>query len=144
MADASINWNGNGVAVNGLGVLIGGESGSGKSDLTLRLLDRGALLIGDDLVRLKARSSGLLALPPWYHAGKMEIRNLGIVDVDEPVAAPVALVVELATDAPRFIEQADTLTLLGHDLPMVRLEPHGASLPLKVEWALRKYGKSAR
>ena len=76
------------VAVHGRAVLIEGPSGSGKSALALALIDRGAVLIGDDGVTLEQRGNALLASPPPRIAGLLEVRNLGLLTF--PVAAAVA------------------------------------------------------
>ncbi len=89
--------NGTAVAWRGEGILILGPSGSGKSDLTLRLIDSGATLIADDLVEMKrADQQLLLSFPPEGPAdlkGKMEIKGLGIMSVPAaPPEVPLALV----------------------------------------------------
>ena len=68
------------VDFDGAGVLILGKSGSGKSDLTLRLTDAGAVLVADDCVRLVEKKDGrTVAFAPEKARGLMEIRGLGIV-----------------------------------------------------------------
>ena len=127
------------VAVNGKAVLIEGPPGSGKSSLALALIDRGAMLVGDDGVALDLRDGVLWASPPPNIAGKLEIRNVGIVDL--PVTpAPVALLIRLDEDAPRHIDRAERAELLGRAVPLVRLWPGSPVLPLRAEWALRIYG----
>ena len=64
------------VAIGGVAVLIEGPSGSGKSDLALRLIDRGAVLISDDQTLLIRAGSRLLARPPQTIAGKLEVRGV--------------------------------------------------------------------
>jgi serine kinase of HPr protein (carbohydrate metabolism regulator) len=127
------------VAIGGRGVVIEGPSGSGKSSLALGLIDRGAALVGDDGISLEAREGRLWALPPPNIAGKLEIRNLGIVDFPATMA-PVALVIALDPAAPRHIDRAGTIVIEGHILPLVRLWPDSPALPLRAEWALRLYG----
>src|SRR5690242_14502565 len=85
---------GNTVAKNGRAVLITGPSGSGKSDLTLRLFDRGFQLVSDDRTILKRDGERIIASAPPTIAGKLEVRGLGIVDVTHADNIPVALVVE--------------------------------------------------
>jgi serine kinase of HPr protein (carbohydrate metabolism regulator) len=127
------------VAIGGRAVLIEGPPGSGKSSLALALIDRGAVLVGDDGVTLDLREGRLWAAPPPNIAGKLEIRNVGIVDL--PVSeAPVALVIRLDEDAPRYVEAAERTELLGCSLPLIRLWPGTPALTLRAEWALRLYG----
>ena len=59
-----------------------GPSGSGKSDLALRLLDRGFTLVSDDQTIVSRDGDRLIASAPPNIAGKLEIRGIGIVDMD--------------------------------------------------------------
>lgn len=127
------------VAVGGRGVLIKGPPGSGKSSLALALIDRGAQLVGDDGVRLSTRDGRLWAAPPPRIAGLLEVRNLGLVTLP-CTEAPVALVLRLEREAPRFIEQAESVDLLGLALPLIALWPDSPVLALRAEMALRIYG----
>jgi len=128
------------VALDGRGILIEGPPGSGKSSLALALIDRGASLVGDDAVTLKVRNGELWASPPPNIAGKLEIRNVGIVDLPT-VEAPVALILVLDAQAPRHIDRPDMAIIEGRDLPLVRLWPDSPVLALRAEWALRQFGK---
>src|SRR5689334_2442503 len=83
------------VALDGRAVLITGLSGSGKSDLTLRLLDRGFSLVSDDRTIVRLSGDRLIASAPPNIAGKLEVRGIGIVDMEAVNDVPVALVVEL-------------------------------------------------
>jgi len=130
------------VAVEGRAVLIEGPPGSGKSSLALALIDRGAVLVGDDGVALELREDRLWANPPPKITGKLEIRNVGIIDLPA-TEAPVALVLRLDGEAPRHIEQAERIELLGAELPLVRLWPVSPVLALRAEWALKLYGLPA-
>jgi len=127
------------VAVGCRAILVEGPPGSGKSSLALALIDRGATLVGDDAVTLAPREGRLWAAPPPNVAGKLEIRNLGLIDLPTAEAA-IALVVRLDPGAPRFIDAADTVAVAGHPLPLVRLWPDTPLLALRAEWALRRYG----
>jgi serine kinase of HPr protein (carbohydrate metabolism regulator) len=129
------------VAIGGRAVLIMGAPGSGKSSLALALIDRGATLVGDDGVTLERREGRIRSLPPPNCAGKLEIRNVGIVEVPT-TEAPLAIVVRLDPDAPRFVEQASIAELLGEPVPELALFPAAAALPLRAEWALERHGLS--
>ncbi|MBO9600920.1 MAG: HPr kinase/phosphatase C-terminal domain-containing protein [Novosphingobium sp.] len=127
------------VAVGGRGVLIEGAPGSGKSSLALALIDRGALLVGDDGVTLARHDETLWASPPPNTAGMLEIRNLGLVELPA-TEAPLALVLRLDETAPRYIDRPEEAVLEGLALPLVRLWPESPVLALRAEWALKRYG----
>jgi serine kinase of HPr protein (carbohydrate metabolism regulator) len=127
------------VAIGGRGVLIEGEPGSGKSSLALALIDRGAVLIGDDGVTLRPRGGRLLASPPPNIAGLIEVRNVGLVRL-ATTSAPLALVIRLDEAAPRHIEAAHSVERRGLAVPAVSLHPAGAVLPLRAEYALKRHG----
>lgn len=128
------------VAIGGRGLLIAGAPGTGKSSLALALIDRGAVLVGDDGVMMEAREGRLIAAAHPNTVGKLEVRNLGILDF--PVSAPVpsALLVQLDSAAPRFIEQAQAYEMEGIRLPSVGLWPESPVLALRAELALARYG----
>ena len=63
-------------------MLISGPSGSGKSDLALRLLDRGFTLVSDDQTIVRKDGDRLIASAPPTIKGKLEIRGIGIVEMD--------------------------------------------------------------
>ncbi len=119
-------------------ILIEGPPGSGKSSLALALIDRGAMLIGDDGVVLQNRGGRLWASPPQNTAGKLEIRNLGLFDLPT-TQGPVILLIRLDPDAPRFIEEAQQTEIAGVSVPAIALFPDTPVLPLRAEWAVRKY-----
>ncbi len=134
--------NGTAVAVDGKAVLLTGAPGSGKSDLALRLIEGGALLIADDLVELRRAGDDLLAgFPadaPADLRGRIEARGLGIVAV--PAAdGPVRLALVVQADAPSGAgnpENHQELQWLDIALPRLRLALLEASAPTKVRLAL--------
>ncbi|CAH0495557.1 HPr kinase/phosphorylase [Novosphingobium sp. CECT 9465] len=128
------------VAIGGRGLLIEGAPGSGKSSLSLALIDRGALLVGDDGIVLIAEADRLIASPHPNILGKLEVRNLGLVDMAVSPPVPVALVIRLDLDAPRFIESPESIIIAGIALPLIRLYPDSPVLALRAEMALARYG----
>jgi hypothetical protein len=128
------------IAIGGRALLIEGAPGSGKSSLALALIDRGALLVGDDGVLLEARDDRLLARPHPNTRGLVEVRNLGLLQFPVCEEAPVALALALDPDAPRFVESAESTSRAGVALPLLRLFPDGAVQHLKAELALARYG----
>lgn len=126
------------VAIKNHAVLICGGSGAGKSDLTLRLLDRGAALVSDDYTLLERAGDRLIARAPPNIAGKIEVRGIGIVDWPCVSKAPVAL--GLMLDVPPERLPPETLparSIMGIHLPFLALDGLHASAPIKVELAVR-------
>lgn len=130
------------VVIDGRALLIEGPPGSGKSSLALALIDRGAILLGDDGVVLSAPDGRLCAAPHPNTAGLIEVRNLGILPFPHagPDPVPVALVVVLDRQAPRFVEAAQTVLRGGWPVPLLHLWPESQALPLRAELALRHHG----
>ena len=127
------------VAIRGRAVLIEGASGAGKSDLALRLIDRGATLVSDDYTLLARSGAQLLATAPATIAGRMEVRGLGIVAMPSVADVPVALVVRLSSEVERMPEPA-TCSIEGVEVPVTAVDPRPASAPIKVELALQHSG----
>lgn len=126
------------VAIDGNGVLLCGRSGIGKSDLTLRLLDRGAELVSDDYTIVRRKDNQLLASPPANIAGKIEVRGVGIVAWPCVGDVPVKLWITLDAAVDRMPDDpAKRTDLLGIALPTLALDALPASAPLKVELAMR-------
>jgi serine kinase of HPr protein (carbohydrate metabolism regulator) len=128
------------VAIGGRAVLITGASGSGKSDLALRLLDRGFTLVSDDQTILKRDGDRLLATAPPNIAGKMEVRGVGIVEMKNLSDVPAALIVELTSDIQRIPDDSRERPILGVKLPIVSIDAMPASAPSKVALALDRMG----
>jgi serine kinase of HPr protein (carbohydrate metabolism regulator) len=128
------------VAIGGRAVLLAGASGRGKSDLALRLIDRGAGLVSDDYTELRAEGSRLLACAPSPIAGKIEVRGLGIVPLEPLVDVPVCLLVDLDAPPVRLPETVASRMVAGREVPAVALAALEASAPIKVERALLLFG----
>ena len=128
------------VAIGGRGLLIEGPPGSGKSSLALALIDRGAVLVGDDGVLLERRGERLNASPAPAIAGKLEVRNLGLLTYPTCADIPVALIVCLDPAAPRFRDEAEWLDRAGARLPGIALWPDSPVLALRAELGMRTYG----
>jgi len=128
------------VAKDGAALLISGRSGAGKSDLALRLIDRGAVLVSDDYTLVRRVSGRLLATAPLTIAGKLEVRGLGILEFERATDAPVCLYVDLDAEMERMPEAGETIVVAGVKLPMVAINSGEISAAIKVELALKQFG----
>ncbi|MCI4588579.1 HPr kinase/phosphatase C-terminal domain-containing protein [Sphingobium sp. BYY-5] len=130
------------VAIGGRAVLLSGPSGSGKSDLALRLIDRGGILVSDDYTLVQRIDGRLFATSPATIAGKMEVRGLGIVDLPAMENAPVALLADLFDKVDRMPLDPLHRAIAGIQVPVVKIAPFETSAPIKVELALKTLGLS--
>lgn len=136
--------------VHGLGVLITGAGGAGKSELALELLGRGHCLVADDAPEFERRGTAILGRCPPLLAGFLEARSLGILNVRRLFgrlstrrSARLGLIVKLELDAPAADSDTERLSgrrahteLLGLAIPTVTLPVRaGHSLAVLVEAA---------
>lgn len=119
-------------------VLIMGQPGSGKSDLALRLIERGGCLVSDDQTALFVQDGRLFAEAPPTIRGKLEMRGVGIVTLEAAPPSPLALAVEIDAEAaiarlpePAFYAAPPALGRVAR-IPLIRLKPFEASAPTKV------------
>jgi HPr kinase/phosphorylase len=125
------------VAIGGRAVLLRGPSGSGKSDLALRLIDAGARLVADDQSELVRRDDRLIVRAPATIAGLIEVRGIGIVRLDTLPEAAVALVADLVpADKVERLPPRRSVTILGLTLPLIEVAPFEASAATKLRLAL--------
>ncbi|RZM17287.1 MAG: aldolase [Sphingomonas sp.] len=124
------------VAIDGVAVMIEGASGSGKSDLALRLIDRGAILVSDDQTLVVRDGDTLLARAPMTIAGRIEVRGIGIVAMPYVEDVPVGLLVRVDGAVERMPERR-VCNIAGIDVRQFAVDPFEASAPIKVELALR-------
>lgn len=127
-------------------MLLLGSSGSGKSDLALRLIDGGARLIADDRVEIALVENRLYcrspASMPADLRGRIEARGIGILSVDTvQEAIPLGWCVELirlgaSPDTIERLPASEHKTLLGKDIPLLRLAAFEASTPAKLRLAV--------
>ncbi len=139
------------VDVYGMGVLLLGESGIGKSECALDLVHRGHRLVADDAVEIRRYPSGALvgraAEMIRYH---MELRGIGIINIKHlfgvsavRASKSVELVIELQRWDPlkkydRLGLDGETYTILDREIPLLRLPvASGRNLALLIEIAAR-------
>jgi len=142
---------GNLVEMHGLGVLILGKSGIGKSEAALDLVSRGHRLVADDVVHIRRISPTVLrgraARLLEHH---MEIRGLGVIDIEALFGTlailderPIDVVVELIEwpgSADRTGLTQDAYPLLEVTLPLFRVPVRpGRSLAMLIETAARNH-----
>lgn len=126
------------VDVDGVGVLLLGPPGSGKSDLALRLIDDGARLVADDRADLNLRDGAIVVSAPAAIAGLLEVHGIGVLRLGCVAGCPLGLVADLtAGRAPERFPDAEAWQCLGVSVPLIRLEPFAASAPAKVRLAVR-------
>jgi serine kinase of HPr protein (carbohydrate metabolism regulator) len=128
------------IAIEGRALLLRGASGSGKSDLALRLIDAGARLVADDQSELYRSGDRVIVRAPATIAGLLEVRGVGILRVDALSEAPVALIVDLVpAESLERLPVRHTETILGVALPLVRVTSFDASAAAKLRLALRAF-----
>ena len=138
------------VDVYGLGVLIQGDSGIGKSECALELLKRGHILVADDVVEIqKRRGDVLMGVCPEALRHYMEVRGLGILDIKllfgigsilNQTRIELAVRLEMwRTDAAPYERagiETKTTRIMGIDLPLVRIPVSpGRNLAILIEVA---------
>lgn len=125
------------IAIDGRAVLLRGPSGSGKSDLALRIVESGGRLVSDDQTILTREHDSLIATCPDPISGQIEVRGVGIVPVTTVRRAPLALVMDLVPG-----EQIERFPELRHcqyleiNVPLLNIAPFEASAAAKVRLAL--------
>lgn len=125
--------------LSGAGLLILGASGSGKSDLALRLVQHGGLLVSDDQVEIAVVSGRLRAMPAPNIEGLIEGRAVGILKAPRIAATWLKLAVEVSQVAPERMPELARWSppgTTGAEIPLLRLRPFEASAPVKLRLLL--------
>ncbi len=144
--------------IYGLGILIVGESGIGKSESALELIERGHRLVSDDIVEIYrdrvGRQSGgsVMGRSPRLTRYFMELRGLGIINVKDlfgpnsiRLTKSVDLVIQLerwekATEVERLGLEEERYRLIGGEMPLVRMPVGpGRNLAMLIEVAARNH-----
>ena len=121
------------VAFRGMGVLLRGPPGSGKSDLALRAIEAGAELVADDLVALELCGGRVWARPLPQAGGRLEVRGVGIVRLPALDGAPLVLIADLA--APERLPEPCFEPVLDVPVRRIRLAPFEISAAIKLRLA---------
>ncbi|HWA18456.1 MAG TPA: hypothetical protein VG757_05620 [Devosia sp.] len=112
------NIHATGLMLDGVGLILRGPSGSGKSLLALELLDewetrkRKAWLVSDDRIDIEASNGSLVMHAPRAIEGLIELRGRGIVKRPFVEQAPVHLVIDLVDTVERMVEEDELETLM--------------------------------
>ncbi len=128
------------VAIESQAVVLMGAAGVGKSDVALRLMAEGAMLVADDQTLLTLEGDQVLASPPRALAGMIEMRHVGLMqDVSYSQRIPVGLVVELwpLGHALERLPCKRFCSLLDRSIRLIHLIGCEASTPTKIRWALQ-------
>jgi HPr kinase/phosphorylase len=136
--------------VFGLGVLIQGDSGIGKSECALDLIDRGHRLVADDVVEVRRMGDVLVGASPDLTRYHMELRGLGILNIKDlygvssiRLSKRLELVVQLerweaGKEYDRLGLRDETFLILGVEVPLARMPvAPGRNIALLVEVAAR-------
>ena len=105
------------VAFGDKGLLIIGSSGSGKSSLALELMALGATLVADDRVQLTKAGDRISASCPPSIAGKIEAREIGILNANYTAHVFIDVLVNLEKTENNRLPQKRTIEMLGQDIP---------------------------
>lgn len=134
------------VQMDGKGILLTGKSGSGKSDLALRLIEnRAAKLVADDMVEIFEQNGKIRGNAPKNLSGLLEVRGVGIVKYPCLEKAQIDMVVCLK-DKPEDVERMPIIAkdiILGLEINKIDLYAKENSAPEKIAAALRKFGQDA-
>lgn len=136
--------------VFGMGVMITGKSGVGKSETALDLITRGCRLVADDVVEVKRVEDTIRGQCPELIRHFLEIRGVGILDIERIYGIGavkqfdyIDMVVELETWDPskeydRIGLDEDTIEILGIKIPMITIPVKpGRNIAMIVEVAAK-------
>ena len=126
------------IEINGIAVLLQGAPGSGKSDLALRLIEEGAMLIADDRVDIIKNNGQVCARSPSSINGFMEVRGVGVLEVGSTTNIPVGLLVQLVSGSEiERLPDPEYDQLLNHKIKVIKIEPFSVSASVKIRYVLK-------
>ena len=126
------------VVIDDNGVLILGDSGSGKSDLALRLIDNGATLISDDISICRKNSDNIYLYCPPEIKGLLEVREIGIITVPFVERIKLRLVVNLKSNNNERFPKDSSFRILGIKIPIINIEGKNSSAVAKIKVKLNE------
>ena len=120
------------------GILIIGDSGSGKSDLALRLIDSGATLISDDITICEKKKNLIYLSAPLETRGLLEVREVGIITVPFVEGIILRMIVKLEAGGLERIPQKNNYKIFGQKIPMLTINGKNSSSVVKVKVKLNE------
>ncbi len=126
------------VVIDDNGVLILGDSGSGKSDLALRLIDNGATLISDDISICRKNLNNIYLYCPPEIKGLLEVREIGIITVPFVERIKLRLVVNLKSNNNERFPKDSSFRILGIKIPIINIEGKNSSAVAKIKVKLNE------
>ena len=126
------------VVIDDNGVLILGDSGSGKSDLALRLIDSGATLISDDISICRKNLNNIYLYCPPEIKGLLEVREIGIITVPFVERIKLRLVVNLRSKNNERFPKDNSFRILGIKIPLISIEGKNSSAVAKIKVKLNE------
>ena len=122
------------INLEGLGLLLRGPSGSGKSDLALRMMENNSQLIADDRVDLTLEDGVLIARAPSCRRGLLEVRGVGVIEVPYSNSIQILGIINLVENNKIQRMPVPRMEfLLGVKIPSYQLDPWEASTATKVK-----------
>lgn len=128
------------VALGGRAVLIEARDIDARTDLVLRLVDRGASLIASEHTICQRQDGQLIACAPVQANGRIEVAGLGILELPTVERAPVELLIVISDTPPRFSEEPPR-RLAGVDVRVVTLAALDPAGPARVTLALGQFAR---
>lgn len=126
------------VVIEDCGVLIIGDSASGKSDLALRLIDSGATLISDDITICKKKGESIFLFPPVQTKGLLEVREVGIMTVPYVDNIKLVLIVELVENEIHRLPKENFTKFMNFKIPKIKIYGKNSSSPAKIKLKLNE------
>ena len=126
------------LVVEDSGLLIIGESGIGKSDLALRMIDSGAMLIADDVTICKKINNFIYLFSPEETKGLLEVREIGIITVPFIENIKLSLVIQLINEENIRYPENENCLILGIKVPKIKIYGKNSSAVAKIKVKLNQ------
>ena len=111
------------IDINGKGVVILGKSGTGKSNLAIKLISMGAKLISDDQSLLKLTENKIIISKPETTPNFIEARGIGLIEVPFVVSAKLFCFVKITNLELNRLPNAKNKYCFGKKIKMIEFNP---------------------